>query len=75
MADFLLEIGTEEIPPGYLDGAAKDLAKRLGKELNDAGLLSFIDREGFEDRDSALYRLDFRSSFFRHFPWQVTCSA
>ena len=38
MADFLLEIGVEEIPARILDGAREELKERLTKLLNDEGI-------------------------------------
>lgn len=56
MADFLLEIGTEEIPPGYPAPAVGDLKKRLGGALVDAGLLSKSEVEaGSGGNQCALY--------------------
>jgi len=37
-ADFLLEIGTEELPPKAIDVLAKSLANHLGQAISDAGL-------------------------------------
>lgn len=38
MVDFLLELGTEEIPAFYIDPARRDLAARVEAALNEAGL-------------------------------------
>ncbi len=45
MADFLLEIGTEELPAGMVEGLFKELRRRVEEALNDAGL-SFDDASG-----------------------------
>ena len=48
MADFLLEIGTEEIPPGYLAGAADDLKERLARR--ELTIAEFSRRSGIPRR-------------------------
>lgn len=40
MADFLLEIGTEEIPPGVVYGLAAEFGRRVSKALEDNFLVS-----------------------------------
>ncbi len=39
MADFLLEIGLEEIPARMIDGAEEELARRMGEVLTREGLI------------------------------------
>ncbi|PLX68179.1 MAG: glycine--tRNA ligase subunit beta [Denitrovibrio sp.] len=38
MPDFLLEIGSEEIPAGFISGACEYLKKEFNKKLTDAGI-------------------------------------
>ena len=44
--DLLIEIGTEELPPGLLKTLTTELAKNLGREL---------DEEGFSFKEVKLY--------------------
>jgi len=43
MADFLLEIGTEEIPARMIDGAQSELARRVGDVLTRERLVEAAD--------------------------------
>ena len=47
MADFLLEIGCEEIPARMLDAGAEELARRVGTAVCDARLQKAFDAQGF----------------------------
>ena len=37
MSDFVLEIGTEELPARFLAGLERELAERFGSALGEAG--------------------------------------
>ena len=52
MADFLLEIGVEEIPARMLDGAREELKERLTKLISAEGML--IDRSKMNNEQSTI---------------------